>query len=95
MDGAVASDGPYSIDDVPWVMYFNGGYALHGAFWHDRFGAERSHGCVNLAPEDAKTVFNWTDPPLPPAWHGVFAKDESTGTRVIVHEDKPSRKRAP
>ena len=93
MDGDVASDGPYSIDDVPWVMYFNGGYALHGAFWHDRFGAERSHGCVNLAPEDAKTLFTWTDPPLPPAWHGVFTKDDSTGTRVIVHEDPKSRRR--
>ena len=24
MDGDVASDGPYSIEDVPWVMYFSG-----------------------------------------------------------------------
>ena len=30
MDADVASDGPYSID-VPWVMYFQGSYALHGA----------------------------------------------------------------
>ena len=48
MDGDVASDGPYSIEDVPWIMYFNGGFALHGAFWHSSFGHERSHGCVNL-----------------------------------------------
>lgn len=93
MDGDVASDGPYSIDDVPWVMYFHGGYALHGAFWHDRFGAERSHGCVNLAPEDARTLFNWADPPLPEAWHGVFSQDDSSGTRVVVHEDPRPKKR--
>ncbi|HMW01208.1 MAG TPA: L,D-transpeptidase, partial [Acidobacteriota bacterium] len=44
MDGDVASDGPYSIEDVPWVMYFNGSIALHGAFWHTNFGNVRSHG---------------------------------------------------
>ncbi|MBX3224568.1 MAG: L,D-transpeptidase, partial [Labilithrix sp.] len=42
MDGDVASDGPYSIEDVPWVMYYQGSYALHGAFWHDSFGNVRS-----------------------------------------------------
>ena len=42
MDGDVATDGPYSIEDVPWVMYFQGSYALHGAFWHDTFGKMRA-----------------------------------------------------
>jgi hypothetical protein len=92
MDGDVASDGPYSIEDVPWVMYFQGSYALHAAFWHDSFGHMRSHGCVNMAPEDARTLFAWTDPPLPPGWHGVFSRDETSGTRVVVHED-PTPKR--
>lgn len=92
MDGDVASDGPYSIEDVPWVMYFQGSYALHGAFWHDNFGYVRSHGCVNLAPEDARTLFNWTEPRLPEGWHGVFAQPEK-GTRVVIHEDTPEKKR--
>jgi lipoprotein-anchoring transpeptidase ErfK/SrfK len=92
MDGDVASDGPYSIEDVPWVMYFQGSYALHGAFWHDQFGRMRSHGCVNMAPEDARTVFAWTDPPLPAGWHGVFSKDDQSGTRIVVHEDKPAKR---
>lgn len=87
MDGDVAADGPYSIEDVPWVMYFQGSYALHGAFWHDAFGRVRSHGCVNMAPEDARTLFAWADPQLPAAWHGVFAKDEKSGTRIVIHED--------
>jgi len=91
MDGDVASDGPYSIEDVPWVMYFQGSYALHGAFWHDAFGHMRSHGCVNMAPEDARLLFAWADPPLPVGWHGVFAKDETSGTRIVVHEDAPEK----
>ncbi len=93
MDGDVAADGPYSIEDVPWVMYFQGSYALHGAFWHDQFGHQRSHGCVNLAPEDARTLFGWADPPLPEGWHGVFSKEEKSGTRIVIHEDTPPRRR--
>ena len=93
MDGDVASDGPYSIEDVPWVMYFHGSYALHGAFWHDAFGNMRSHGCVNMSPEDARTLFAWADPPLPAGWHGVMSKDENSGSRVVVHEDPPPGKR--
>src|SRR5262249_18319308 len=45
-DGKAASDLPYSIEDVPYVEYFEGSYALHGAFWHNNFGHEMSHGCV-------------------------------------------------
>lgn len=90
MDGNVASDGPYSIEDVPWVMYFQGSYALHGAFWHNAFGTNRSHGCVNMSPTDARTLFEWTEPHLPQGWHGVFPTDDHPGTRVIIHED-PSR----
>ena len=93
MDGDVASDGPYSIEDVPWVMYFQGSYALHGAFWHDAFGNMRSHGCVNMAPEDARTLFGWSDPQLPAGWHGVFAKDDTSGSRVVIHEDRPQKRR--
>ncbi|MDB5214457.1 MAG: hypothetical protein JWO86_2384, partial [Myxococcaceae bacterium] len=79
-------DGPYSIEDVPWIMYFNGSYALHGAFWHNNFGKTKSHGCVNMAPQDAKAIFAWTEPHLPDGWHGVMSTTEKPGTRVIIHE---------
>ncbi len=86
MDGDVAADGPYSIEDVPWIMYFQGSYALHGAFWHSNFGHTMSHGCVNLSPADARTLFMWTEPRLPDGWHGVFATDQRPGTRIVIHE---------
>lgn len=88
-DADTATDGPYSIEDVPYIEYFNAGYALHGAFWHSSFGSVKSHGCVNLAPQDAKAIFGWTDPQLPLGWHAVFATKEKPGTRVIVHEIGP------
>jgi hypothetical protein len=86
MDDDTATDGPYSIEDVPWVMYFEKGYALHGAFWHSSFGHERSHGCVNMTPHDARELFNWVGPALPSGWHSVRATPENPGTRVVVHE---------
>jgi lipoprotein-anchoring transpeptidase ErfK/SrfK len=85
-DADIAADGPYSIEDVPYIEYFNGGYALHGAFWHSEFGHVKSHGCVNLAPWDAKVLFGWTEPQLPEGWHAIFTTKEHPGTRVIVHE---------
>ncbi len=83
MSDDLAVDGPYSIEDVPWTMYFNGSYALHAAFWHERFGHPRSHGCVNLTPRDARWLFFWTQPLLPSAWHGVLP-DVGRGTLVVI-----------
>lgn len=84
--GPDAGDDGYRIDDVPWTQYFEGSVALHGAFWHHRFGLRRSHGCVNLSPRDARRVFAHTWPAIPPGWHGV-STDRGTGfegSRVIV-----------
>jgi hypothetical protein len=86
MDDDSATDGPYSIEDVPWVMYFEKGIALHGAFWHSSFGKEHSHGCVNMLPHDARELFAWVGPTLPDGWHAVRATAENPGTRVLVHE---------
>lgn len=84
MDDLSAGDEAYSIEDVPWTMYFDGNFALHGAFWHNQFGRVRSHGCVNLAPYDARYLFMWSTPTLPPSWHGVFSTRENGGTYVVV-----------
>ncbi|NJP04955.1 MAG: L,D-transpeptidase [Chloroflexaceae bacterium] len=51
----------WDIPGVPWVMYYQDDVAIHGVYWHQRFGTgERlSHGCVGLAPNDAGTVYEW------------------------------------
>jgi hypothetical protein len=65
-------DPKYRVDDVPWVQYFHGGYAIHGAYWHDSFGNPKSHGCINLSPRDAQYLFGLTLPAMPDGWHGVY-----------------------
>jgi hypothetical protein len=74
----------FELKDIPYVQYFQEGYALHAAYWHDDFGIPRSHGCINLAPEDAKWLFAFTEPHVPAGWHGAHA--EGTGSVVSVHK---------
>ena len=57
-------------------------HAFHGAYWHNGFGRIRSHGCVNLAPEDAKWLYLWSTPVMQP--YNQLQYDESGGTRVVV-----------
>jgi hypothetical protein len=82
MDAAQDRSDSYALQDVPYVQYFHKGYALHGAYWHDDFGRPRSHGCINLAPYDAAWLFEWTDPELPPKWHGVLNQERGTVVQI-------------
>src|SRR5690606_31270845 len=84
-DGTAAGDLPYSIEDVPYAMFYYNSYALHAAFWHSSYGTQMSHGCVNLSPLDAKYLFFFTDPPVPAGLHGAWATDQRPGSRVVVH----------
>lgn len=49
----------YNLPNVPSVMYFYRDYAIHGAYWHWKFGTRVSHGCVNLKLPNAKQLYNW------------------------------------
>jgi lipoprotein-anchoring transpeptidase ErfK/SrfK len=83
MDGNEDKGDSFNLLDVPFVQYFHKGYALHGTYWHDEFGQVRSHGCVNLSPIDAAWLFEWTDPVVPPDWHGRVSPER--GTVVYIH----------
>ncbi|HEX7666979.1 MAG TPA: L,D-transpeptidase [Polyangiaceae bacterium] len=77
-------DQHYSIEDVPFVQFFDHAVGLHGAFWHREFGRVRSHGCVNLAPLDATRLFDFTWPHLPRGWTAVFPTELEKGSLVRV-----------
>jgi lipoprotein-anchoring transpeptidase ErfK/SrfK len=74
----------YSLEDVPWVQFFDKAVALHGAFWHRDFGHIHSHGCVNLAPIDARWLYAFTSPHLPIGWTAVYPTKSEPGTVVRV-----------
>ena len=60
---------------VEYWMPFDGGIGLHDASWRKKFGGEiykqnGSHGCVNLPPSVAETIYN----------------NIEIGTKVLVHK---------
>jgi lipoprotein-anchoring transpeptidase ErfK/SrfK len=56
------SDQVYDLPGVPWNLYFTkDGAAIHGAYWHDHFGRQWSHGCVNLPLDQAEKLYFWAD----------------------------------
>lgn len=77
MSGAEGQVDFYFIEEVPYVMYFDGGISLHGTYWHDRFGYRQSHGCVNLSIMDAWWMFQWTNSEqYQHAWVYVYSSGE-------------------
>jgi lipoprotein-anchoring transpeptidase ErfK/SrfK len=84
-------DKEYFVNKVPWSTFFQWHNAIHGAYWHDRFGVTKSHGCVNVAPLDARRVFEWVDPPLPPGWTGLRPIDLLSSPYVVTRNSHMKR----
>ncbi len=55
-------------EGVPYILVYDGRFAIHGAYWHNQWGERASSGCVNLPVETA-------------AWYFGFAE---IGTPVII-----------
>lgn len=81
-NGQITSDiYAYELPGVPWVSYFHEtGVAFHGTYWHDNYGNEMSHGCVNMHPDEAKWLFRW----LTPEYEVGEINTIGHGTRVTV-----------
>ncbi len=87
----------YTVEDVPWVQYFHRRFALHTAFWHNKFGRRRSHGCVNLSPRDAAYLFGLTTPEMPGGWTFTYEYEDAAGTTLRIRKGTgpvPDRRRA-
>ncbi|MBC8123851.1 MAG: L,D-transpeptidase, partial [Gemmatimonadaceae bacterium] len=82
--------GYYKVENVPYAQFFHGGYAFHGAWWHNSFGRPMSHGCLNLstrshnrrwpnAADDAKWLWDWAALGVPVT---VYARTPTGGGSV-------------
>ncbi len=59
MTGGIPGESFYYLENVPWVLYFDRSRALHGTYWHNRFGAPTSRGCVNLSLADSHWIYEF------------------------------------
>jgi lipoprotein-anchoring transpeptidase ErfK/SrfK len=48
----------YDWSPMPYSIFFRGGYAIHGTYETKRLGRMASHGCIRLAPENARRLYN-------------------------------------
>ena len=74
----------YNLPGVPWVSFFTGmGHAFHGTYWHNDYGRPRSHGCVNLPSEDAKWIYRWAHPVVPPGEDYLHLPGQGTRVQIV------------
>ena len=57
---------------------------MHAAYWHGQYGKPRSHGCINLSPRDAKWIWDFAEPKLPPGWTRIEETSLRPGTVIRV-----------
>lgn len=75
-----------ALPGVPFTSFFaEGGYALHGTYWHNNYGWPMSRGCINMRPQDAQWIFRW----ITPAWNPDITSStdwevRGRGTKLVV-----------
>ncbi|HSP51095.1 MAG TPA: L,D-transpeptidase [Pseudolabrys sp.] len=76
----------YDWSPMPYSIFFNEGYAIHGSYEISHLGRPASHGCIRLHPQNAALLF-------------ALVKERLDDTRIVVTGDRPDRevraKRAP
>jgi hypothetical protein len=83
MTGGADEFSVFDLPGVPWDSYITeGGVAIHGTYWHNDFGHPHSHGCINMSLQDAKWIYRWTLPFVPPGERLILQPD--IGTRVLI-----------
>lgn len=57
--------GAYDLGWVPYNLRFYPHIYIHYAPWHNNFGHVMSHGCVNVALENMKWIYEWAEEGIP------------------------------
>ncbi|MBI2716296.1 MAG: L,D-transpeptidase [Rhizobiales bacterium] len=66
----------YDGSPMPYSIFFNGGYAIHGSYEISRLGRPASHGCIRLHPANAAVLF-------------ALVQANMQDTQIIVTGDRP------
>ena len=75
----------YDLPNVPDTMFYFRSYAIHGTYWHDKFGTTQSSGCTNLTQGDAEYIFSITNPVLPETQKALRVTSAIPSTVVVNH----------
>jgi len=67
----------YDWSPMPYSIFFNGGYAIHGSYEIAHLGRPASHGCIRLHPENAAVLFG-------------LVKNHMNDTKIVVTGEAPA-----
>ena len=67
----------YDWSPMPFSIFFNGGYAIHGSYEISRLGRPASHGCIRLHPDNAAVLF-------------ALVRANMKDTQIVVTGESPS-----
>jgi lipoprotein-anchoring transpeptidase ErfK/SrfK len=68
----------YDWSPMPYSIFYDGGFAIHGSYEISHLGRPASHGCIRLHPRHAAVLFS------------LVSKNRDD-TRIIVTGERPSR----
>lgn len=69
----------YDWSPMPYSIFFDGGYAIHGSYEVSRLGRPASHGCIRLSPSNASVLF-------------ALVKGRTDDTRIVVTGEAPAQR---
>ncbi|MGZ5827258.1 MAG: L,D-transpeptidase [Xanthobacteraceae bacterium] len=62
----------YYNSPMPYSIFFDGGYAIHGTNYIHQLGGPASHGCVRLHPSNAAVLY------------GMVKREGMARTRIVI-----------
>jgi L,D-transpeptidase catalytic domain len=68
----------YDWSPMPYSIFFDGGYAIHGSYEIRHLGSPASHGCIRLHPQHAAILF-------------ALVKEHIGDTRIVVIGERLER----
>jgi len=66
----------YDWSPMPYSIFFDGGYAIHGSYEISHLGRPASHGCIRLHPENAAVLFR-------------LVQQNMHDTRIVITGERP------
>jgi hypothetical protein len=75
----------YDWSPMPYSIFFNGGYAIHGSYEIAYLGRPASHGCIRLHPQNAAVLFALVKPNMKDT--RIVVTGEGAPPRVRVREE--------
>jgi hypothetical protein len=68
----------YDMSPMPYSIFFDGGYAIHGSYEISHIGRPASHGCIRLHPRNAAVLFR-------------LVEANEGNTRIVVTGERQER----